>query len=323
MRSRTWFLAPIALALLFSAHAATAGRILLRSGTVDTDKASALASPERPKLGTGYYLVSLRGQASDSARQALKAAEAEIIDYVPESAYVVRIAHSRAGELRRLPEVEWVGPLRAEHKFIQPKSTASAGRAEQYVVTLFPGESVGHAAGRIKSIGAKVISKSTGLLRMLARRSEIGKIADLGAVEWIEPYVQPRLCNNQSQAICGLPQVRQDLGIFGSGQIIAAADAGLDTGDLSTISPDFAGRILKAYALRRPGDWSDLNGHGTHVIGSALGSGVLSGSNPAAHSYGGSFAGFAPEARLVFQSIGDAGDLVFPPLHLGELFQPV
>jgi subtilisin family serine protease len=116
--------------------------------------------------------------------------------------------------------------------------------------------------------------------------------------------------------------VRDELGLYGQGQIVAIADTGLDTGDAGTLSADFAGRLVEAFALGRPGDWSDPQGHGTHVAGSVLGSGALSGSDAASHAYTGSFAGMAPEARFVFQSMLDAeGGLGGIPDDLQTLFQ--
>ncbi|MBN1137629.1 MAG: S8 family serine peptidase [Anaerolineae bacterium] len=110
------------------------------------------------------------------------------------------------------------------------------------------------------------------------------------------------------------------LGLYGQGQVIAVADTGLDTGDFDTLCDDLKGRVRQAFALGRPDDWSDPQGHGTHVAGSAAGSGALSGSNPAVHQYSGSFAGVAPEADLVLQSLMDAdGGLGGLPGDLGEL----
>ena len=53
-----------------------------------------------------------------------------------------------------------------------------------------------------------------------------------------------------------------------------------------------------------------------------LGNGTLSGSNPASHNYTTSYAGVAPEARLVFQSLLDSnGGLGGIPSDLNTLFQ--
>ncbi|MCK5773017.1 MAG: S8 family serine peptidase, partial [Thermoplasmata archaeon] len=101
-------------------------------------------------------------------------------------------------------------------------------------------------------------------------------------------------------------EVRSLLGLDGTGQIVAVADTGLDTGSNSTMHPDLSGRIIRAYAYGRTNNWSDPDihintsgvitykgGHGTHVVGSVLGDGNAS---------SGEYSGMAPNASLVMQS---------------------
>ncbi len=304
------------------ATGASASTIYLKSGEIDTSAATTSAT-QIGRYGAGYYLVALRGPVTDSQKLALTGAGARIVEYIPDFAFLVRIEHSRADTLRKLDCVEWVGPFKSDYK--HELSLGSDGRSEQFLVALFPGENLGFVLNKARTLGAKKIDqdRSAGrVLRLLATGDQMTELTKISAVAWIEPYRQPKLCSDVARGITGVPEVWQGLGLYGAGQLIGAADAGLDTGNTATISTDFRGRIAKTYALRRPGDWSDLNGHGTHVMGTLLGCGALSGANPATHSYSGSFAGYAPEASLVFQSIGDAGDMVFPPLYLSELFQP-
>jgi subtilisin family serine protease len=311
--------------MLCLAAGSLAGGIYLRTGAIDTDVPGVMAMETQPSLGAGYYLLQLKGPVSESHKQALTTAGATLIEYIPDDAFLVRMERSAVAGVKRLACVKWVGPFRPEHK--QSPAIAKAARGSQFVVQLFPGQDSRYVIDKGKRFGAKAIdckSNSRGdVCRMLVDSSKLSEIAKIGAVAWIEPYVQSKLCNDVASGISGVPDARQDLSLFGAGQLIGVADSGLDSGDVNTISADFASRVQKTYTLRRPGDWSDLNGHGTHVTGSVMGSGVLSGSNPATHSYSGSFAGYAPEARLVFQSIGDSGEYVFPPLHLADLFQPV
>ncbi|MFE3553445.1 S8 family serine peptidase [Streptomyces sp. NPDC059193] len=101
----------------------------------------------------------------------------------------------------------------------------------------------------------------------------------------------------------------------GEGQIIAIADTGLDTGDLRTMSPAFAGRIdqLFAWGRKNPDRTDDPHGHGTHVAGSALGSYRT--------PTGGWVNGTAPEARLVMQSTATQAGGVHIPDDITEFFQ--
>jgi hypothetical protein len=85
-------------------------------------------------------------------------------------------------------------------------------------------------------------------------------------------------------------------GLTGAGQIIAHADSGLDSGVITNLHPDFAGRVIAAYGLGRPGVWNDPDGHGTHTAGSAFGSGAAS---------AGLYRGVAWEASIVHQSLLD------------------
>ncbi len=142
---------------------------------------------------------------------------------------------------------------------------------------------------------------------------------------WVDSYTPPQLTNNIGGGqIMRANDVRQSLGLFGAGQIVAVADTGLDVGNPTTLHPDIRGRLIKGYCLGRPSpcDWSDHDAHGTHVAGSVLGNGSASGSTPASHQYGGSFAGVAPEARLVMQSIeASDGSLSGIPDDEGDLMR--
>ncbi|HHN94475.1 MAG TPA: hypothetical protein ENK17_06880, partial [Anaerolineae bacterium] len=155
-----------------------------------------------------------------------------------------------------------------------------------------------------------------------------GHLDDLAALDevlWVEPYFEPQLYNDVGGGtIMRAAEIRGSLGLYGSGQTVAVADTGLDTGDQNTLHPDLAGRVSKTYCLGRPSpcDWSDYVAHGTHVAGSVLGNGSASGSTPASHQYANSYAGVAPEAHLVFQSIADShGGLGGIPSDDGDLMR--
>jgi uncharacterized repeat protein (TIGR01451 family) len=124
----------------------------------------------------------------------------------------------------------------------------------------------------------------------------------LPSVRWIEPASRPRLLNDVARQIMHVGSAWQSRALHGAGQVVGVADSGLDTGNMATLSPDFAGRIVATHVLSPGGDLEDENGHGTHVAGSIAGAGVQSGANPAQHQYAGSFAGVAPEAGLVVQA---------------------
>lgn len=322
--SKCIFPAVIALVLLIAPQAVSA-RIYLRSGTISPKDEPAVSVAQVGRTtGSGYYLVQIAGPVTDDDKRSLARAGGEIVEYVPDNAFVVKLEHKALAQVQKLQRVSWVGPFGADYKLAP--GIAKDSRQRQYVVELFPGQSAGLVKSKARLLGARSLACGEGprrtRCRIVADGARVAALAESEGVAWIEPYLQPRLCNDAASVISGIPEVRQGLGLYGAGQVVGVADAGLDTGDLATLSADFFGRVVQTYGIRRPGEWSDLNGHGSHVVGSLIGAGVLSGSNPATRSYSGSFAGYAPEAHLVFQSIGDDGSYVFPPLHLAELFQP-
>jgi len=127
----------------------------------------------------------------------------------------------------------------------------------------------------------------------------------------------------------------------GKGQVIAVADTGLDSGlNDDSLHPDFQERVKAIISLPLNKSWKNVaenhdsddgaadrsSGHGTHVAGLALGSGIRS---------SGLHQGVAPEAQLVFQAIEQHVEvkseysnqfksgyyLSGRPLDVGELFE--
>ncbi len=197
----------------------------------------------------------------------------------------------------------------------------------EVVIETLPGADLSALGERLLAwegaVRAQVENSQAGYLRASIPVGRLNELAAVDGVLWVEPYLEPKLFNDTGGGtVMKTDSVRSSLGLYGAGQIVAVADSGLDTGNTSTLHPDMAGRLLQAIALGRVGDWSDYVSHGTHVVGSVLGSGKVDGSNPAAHQYTGTYAGVAPEARLVMQSVADAwGSLGGIPLDEGDLMR--
>ena len=308
----------VAAAALCAAHAA-AEPLLLKAGRFDPAVSAQIESaPQDP-----YWLVQLRDSPGPAGKALIEQAGAVIVSYVPENGYLVRAEGGVPAALKALKEVAWVGPYAAAHR-IDP-AVPSDGRAVAITVLTFAGtdgKDILRAAG---GKGVRVLRSSGGERGSTLVAETTGamahRMARLPGVRWIEPRVTPKLSNDVARGLIGVSAVWQNPGVFGSGQTVAVADTGLDVGaDSPSLSPDFQGRVAAAFGLGRPGLTNDPHGHGTHVAGSVLGSGVRSGANPAAQSYSGSFAGIAPEANLVFQSILDSnGGLGGLPADLNDL----
>jgi hypothetical protein len=170
----------------------------------------------------------------------------------------------------------------------------------------------------LEAAGGAVKSRSAGLngavLRLSLPAAALRGALDRADVLWAEPAFTPTVANDRARAILGVTPASERLGwLTGAGQIIAVTDTGLDVQQTVEAggNPDFLpGRIVAAAGpaqmssacagLSNGSNWSDRNGHGTHVTGTALGGG-RAGVIP-------SLAGMAPGARLVVQAVSSGGD---------------
>ncbi len=164
-------------------------------------------------------------------------------------------------------------------------------------------------ADELRALGAQILDEGSSKIRI----EWAGDTTPIRHVVGVKLVERPRL---PTTSAIGLPA---DLGfaladgtwrtdLDGSGEVIAVADTGLDTGVLTTITPDLAGRIKALTSWPINPSWApyvtnpgaddgpaDLgSGHGTYVAGLAAGTGARS---------GGSRRGVAPAAKLVVQAI--------------------
>ena len=157
----------------------------------------------------------------------------------------------------------------------------------------------------------EVVGKAARRVRLRIPQGREGELDELGLPA--DPYVPPGFHNDLAREGAGIGAAggfvaSAGVTLTGFGEVVGVADSGLDD-----THPDFAGRILHLIARGRPGVTDDPHGHGTHVSGTILGDGTAS---------GGRFAGVAPKAQLVLQSLlDDQMRLGGLPIDLGELFQ--
>ncbi len=268
------------------------------------------------------YLLQFSGPVMEDWVADVEAAGARLYGYVPDYTFIARIDAQALDAVRALPFVRWVGPFYPAYRMpagFQAQAVKAQSGADPSVpvtVLTLPDVNLDDLAARSAALGAETTSQAltdfAGTLQMNVPADRLSALAAQDGVLWVEPYLPRQLFNDVAGGtIMHANNVRNALHLYGANQIVAVADTGLDVGNPATISADFSGRIVKGMSICANYNggrttWNDFDAHGTHVAGSVLGSGVLSGSNPAAHQYGGSFAGVAPEARLVFQAIDNA-----------------
>ncbi len=288
-----------------------------QTSRVPSDLSVMGAQPTRApaRLGASQlWIVQFAGPVRPSWQELLLDAGAEILRYLPDYAYVVRVADRRLPRVRSLPHVRTVTPFRPAYALSPRLARPRRGRLDVRIETFLPEDVpniltwVRKLGGRVKSVTATEVGSISADISWAGARA----LTRVYGVAWVEEELPLRPFNDVGSGICYVPATRTALGLYGTGQIVAVSDTGLDNGDAAsvgigaagTLHPDFQGRLLSATSVNDRGTWDDPDGagHGTHVAGSVLGNGLNSGSTPALHAYAGSYAGAAPEALLVFQS---------------------
>jgi uncharacterized repeat protein (TIGR01451 family) len=225
---------------------------------------------------------------------------------------ILRLDSGAPDQVRALPFVESVTAVPQEGRLAPEVAVLPRDERLDVAVMLFDGADALQVAARIEAAGGRLLSRDSpeDSILLLANMTA-GAAKELAArpeVRIVERYLEPAPVNDVAAGLTGVSAVRSALGLTGTGQTIAVADTGLDTGSLATMHPDFAGRIVAHFGYGRamdgspdigadPGQdypWNDPNGHGTHVAGSVLGDGTQS---------AGAITGMAPDASLVMQSL--------------------
>jgi len=276
--------------------------------------------------GDGLYIIMCTGLVQPAWVDALRVDGWEVLSYLPDNALIVRSTALTGKQIAKHSFMLWMGAYHAQDKLSKylympsnkPSTTDNSPHPLVNVMTPKPGD-VDAVKRFLKEKGVTVVEvskgRTKGFLRAAIPDALYTALVERDDVEWVDAYHPPQWFNNVAvtSRLMNVSRVWNTFGLTGAGQIIGHADTGLDTGNTNTLMPDFAGRLIAAFALGRTNDWSDPNGHGTHTAGSIMGNGARS---------AGLFKGVAYEAGLVHQSLLTADDGLYLPVDLNDLFRP-
>jgi subtilisin family serine protease len=273
-----------------------------------------------------FYVVRLNGPLTEKRRETLHRLGVALLERLSNNCYtsrltppeVVKLADQIFVDTIRLygdadtpHTIEGLGPSR--NKRPELRSAESRGRTLLFAVWLHRAEDLPKVLKWLNRRGRWPISSRKNILRVALPVDGIDavELAKLPEVAVVDEILPPHVFDRRAREIIGVEKKGVAiLGFEGDGQTIGIADTGLDINHR-----DFAGRIAGITAWGRRGpepDYSDPEGHGTHVAGCAVGDGTES---------QGEVKGAAPKAKLFFQSILDAtGGLGGLPDDLEQLF---
>ncbi len=329
-------LAVVILALTFQVQAGT--QIRLRSQTIQTN----LLNSNLVSVNNTEWIIQYKNPIAETDKKALTQAGLKIYSYIPDDALIVRGSFNAAQSMKQKANVqaviEFTGDMKISHSF-GILSALTAVTKETFIVSLFEARELQKIATQIKMLSKNIlIQKTTGTSMVVtASRSAMRSIAAINGVEHVQPFLQVEPLyialtgddgdNGQASAVgdysdltgfeTGTKVMNFDaawaLGFTGQNQIVGMADTGLDSGDSTSIHPDFQGAVISGYAVGMFGrTWADPMGHGTHVAGSVLSRGTAS---------RGQLRGGAYSAKIVAQGMwSPVLDNLSVPTDLGKMF---
>jgi subtilisin family serine protease len=254
-----------------------------------------------------YYIVQFSGPVQQSWKDAVTAEGAEILAYIPDFAFKVRMNPGIAKRVEGKYFVSAVVAYQPEFKF--GSDLKRDGETRLYQVRIEKGSDYGLVRSLVARTGSEVMGFDGDILVVAANSTFVEAIAQVDDIASInnfylnETFSAPNgtPSNDTSRDIIGATAANSR-GYNGSTQTVAVADTGLGGGTTTTAHRDINGRVTAIYNWPGVNDtcWTitddgavDVDsGHGTHTTGSVLSAGAPNGIGK----------GSAPAAHLVFQA---------------------
>lgn len=279
--------------------------VLLRNALLDTAEPALPQVPDflRSKGDPGSYIVQSRGAIDDAFRAQLQTANATIVSYIPNNAYLVEAGVSAARQLSGAPGVSAVLPFEPYYK-LDPKLLELALKSEplsadaRLQVTMLPNAaSEGKLA--LETLGIKILSESRTpfgpSMTVQPNADSLVAIAQLKQVQGVEPVYRRVLANDITRQVVAVAEntttLTNYLGLTGTNVLVNMNDSGVDA-----THPDLKDRVFSI----DPAYLTDPEGHGTHVAGIIASSGGQSSTvtNASGSLTNADFRGMAPGAEL-------------------------
>ena len=306
MKKLAFLTALISLSLL-----ADPGQIRLVNAVIDPSNPSVNACAEpvcslSPE-GTRLYIIQPETNFTPEEKKAVEALGAKFQGNIPPNAYIVEAGEKALLAVKEKFPLLYAGEFLPEYKLLYlpggAPSVASVGGENTYFVQVgaVREEYMPAIMRAAEELGIKDAERIYNTLEPCFKAHvtalQARRLAERGDVAFIEPYAVEELFNDQARTdySCNVDDMQLE-GYTGKGQMVCIQDSGLDNGDLDNIHPDFKektvmGRNTAGIAWERGtyDEWYDAGNHGTHVAGSATGTGAAS---------DGQFRGMACDASL-------------------------
>ena len=264
-----------------------------------------------------YAFLILNEYLSHPLERELAAAGIEIIG--PHGTALKVRAPADADRLQRavqLPAVEWLGQAPPEQKIATPVRAAAAKLADglpgiPVFISAFDARALEEVQARLRLSRATVgrVDEALVTLAAVVTPKQLEELARLDAVLFIELSIPGQAGHDNSMAVMGADYIR--LGgtgtrFSGSRTILGILDTGFMVGGAATTTHQDLNKFGcgQNFTADAAGVWNDQNGHGTHVLGTAIGTGTANASFRGAAPGVGSSATTRIRAAKIWDSTG-------------------
>jgi subtilisin-like proprotein convertase family protein len=259
--------------------------VLLANALIDTGKSwdrAAIPPGLRAPAVNGSYIVQSRGPVNDQFRAALRNANATIVAYIPNDAFLVRVSDAGAQQLAAdSAQTQSVLPFEPYYKLDAPLLKQAIeepdGRAPGagLKVVVF-GDAYQATLQGLQALGAEVTGADNSpfgpVLTVHPPRGMLAAVAGLPGVQQVSVASARAFANDLVRPRLGVTvdsvTPTNYLGLTGSNVLLNINDSGVDS-----THPDFSNHNFLSDSTNA---LFDSNGHGTHVAGTILGNGSQS-----------------------------------------------
>jgi len=254
-------------------------KIYVKDNVIDISEEPTIYRSQRSQ-----FLIRLTGPVRSEWRSHLQDMDIDIINYVPNFAFHVRMDPGLLEEINGLKFVEWVGEYKPEYKIATDVSPGMVS------IDMIGNMRTLRSLDNVVNVSyIKVGEKRMQVTAEIEDRQKLTTIADMDEVIYIDDFRKPSLTSEmESQLLGGFwdlddpSEVYRETGDFGAyvnhlgytgeEMIIAFADTGIGDGtEGDSGHDDFTDRVIGGTDFDITEDWSDGHGHGTHTTGLAVG----------------------------------------------------
>lgn len=277
-------------------------QIYLRSGVIKpeqniTQKVLDSFSKAVPRFADKTFAVlQFQNLPTSEEREQLAAAGIELLDYLPENAYVVSISKLPSATTLQKAKAKAIFSFSPQQKmqvyfangFIPSWAVQVAGTVDVWI-SFYKTIDPDLVLQQLKTLNVDVLSTEHLTYRILSLRIAASRVAEIAALPFVE-YIQPAPPKDQPlnyNSRTGSRATALNASIAAGGRGLNGEGVTIGHGDNADLQAhaDFNGRLINRNA-------SPFNAHGVHTAGTLAGAGNIDEM----------YRGYAPKARIVSQA---------------------